>query len=143
MEQRLGASPTPDLPLVDALQQIRDFVRDPRNEALRRLASSQRRQARIEKFTEFYVRLRQAADDVDLCKGHNSACVKTRIKQATLIGIQDEGTKQRLPELKSDAALELVITVRRSREAVESPTREFRATQPATRTMSAHWQKWR
>ncbi|XP_047488109.1 uncharacterized protein LOC125038615 [Penaeus chinensis] len=123
LEHSLGLSPASDLPLVDVLR-IQDFVRDQKNEALRRLTFSQCRQAHNEKFTDFYVRLKQAADDVDLC-------------------VQDEETKQRLLEMMSDATLEDVITVCRSREAAESTTQELRPLQPATRAVSVYKKKKR
>ncbi|XP_047481642.1 uncharacterized protein LOC125034045 [Penaeus chinensis] len=143
LEHCLGVSPASDLPLIDVLQRIQAFVRDQKNEALRRLTFSQCMQAHNEKFTDFYVRLKQAADDVDLCKGHSNACIETQIKHPILIGVQDRETKQRLSEMKSDATLEDVITVCRSREAAESTTQELRPLQPATRAVSVYKQKKR
>ncbi|XP_037800629.1 uncharacterized protein LOC119595591 [Penaeus monodon] len=78
----------------------------------------------------------QAADDVDLCKGHCNACIETQIKHAILIGVRDEETKQRLLEMKSEATLDDAITVCRSREAAESTTQELRPLQPARRAVS-------
>lgn len=71
---------TSDLLLEEVLQQIRDFVRDQRNEALGHLAFNQCRQAHAEKFVNFYVRLKQITDYMDLCKGPKNACIETQIK---------------------------------------------------------------
>ena len=138
LEVSLGVAPSSTLTLGEVISRLHEFVRGQRNEALRRLAFSQCKQAEGEKFTDFYVRLKQVADEVDLCKGHDAACIETQMKHAILIGIRDEETKQRLLELASDATLDQVNTVCRSREAAEATTQELRPRQPAARAVSAY-----
>ncbi|ROT83295.1 hypothetical protein C7M84_023530 [Penaeus vannamei] len=99
------------------------------------------RQEHGEIFVDFYVRLKQAAEQVDLCKCHNNTCEETWLKHAVLLGVRDEETKQRLLELKADASLDEVLTTCRSREAATSTTQELRPLQPATRAVSAYKKK--
>ena len=138
LEVSLGVLPSSTLTLAEVINLLHDFVRAQKNEALRRLAFSQCKQVEGEKFTDFYVRLKQAADEVDLCKGHDPACIETQMKHAVLIGVCDEELKRRLLELKSDATLEQVKTVCRSREAAEATTQELRPVQVAVRATSAY-----
>ena len=138
LEVSLGVAPDSTLTLMEVMNLLHDFVRAQKNEALRRLTFSQCKQAEGEKFIDFYVRLKQAADEVDLCKGHDAACVETQMKHAVLIGVCDEETKQRLLELKSDATLDQVKTVCRSHEAAETTTLELRPQQVAARAVSAY-----
>lgn len=90
---------------------------------------------------DFYVRLKQAAEEVDLCKCHNNTCEETWLKHAVLLGARDEETKQRLLELKADASLDEVLTTGRYREAATSTTQELRPLQPVTRAVSAYKKK--
>ena len=138
LEVSLGVATSSTLTVSEVIPLLRDFVRGQRNEALRRLAFSQCKQEEGEKFTDFYVRLKQVADEVDLCKGHDAACVETQMKHAVLIGIRDEETKHRLLELQSNATLDQVNTVCRSREAAEATTQELRPHQPTARAVSSY-----
>ena len=138
LEVSLEVLPSSTLSVNDVIARLRDHVRSQKNEALRRLAFSQCKQAEGEKFNDFYIRLKQAAEEVDLCKGNDANCLETQIKHAVLIGVRDEEVKQRLLELKSDATLDQVITVCRSREAAEVTTQELRPSQPTARAVSAY-----
>lgn len=82
--------------------------------------------------------LKQAADEINLCKAHDPACIETQMKRAVLMGIRDEETKQRLLELPSDATLEKAITVCRSHEAAETTSHKLRPHQSSTRALSAY-----
>ena len=138
LQVSLEVLPSATLSVSDVIARLRDHVRSQKNEALRRLAFSQCKQAEGEKFNDFYIRLKQAAEEVDLCKGNDADCVETQMKHAILIGVKDEEVKQRLLELKSDATLDQVITVCRSREAAEVTTQELRPSQPTARGVSAY-----
>ncbi|KAK4289628.1 hypothetical protein Pmani_037421 [Petrolisthes manimaculis] len=141
LEVSLGVLPGSSLTLREVLECLQDYVKGQRNEALRRLSFSQCRQAEGEKFNDFYVRLKQAADEIDLCKADDLGCVETQMKHAVLIGIRDEETKQRLLELPTDTTLDRVLTLCKSREAAENTSHELRpqsVLQPTTCAVSMY-----
>ncbi|KAK4321176.1 hypothetical protein Pmani_008004 [Petrolisthes manimaculis] len=125
LEVSLGVLPGSSLTLREVLECLQDYVKGQRNEALRHLSFSQCRQAEGEKFNDFYVRLKQAADEIDLCKADDLGCVATQMKHAVLIGIRDEETKQRLLEITTDTTLDRVLTLCKSREAAENTSHEL------------------
>lgn len=93
LEITMGVPNDSPLPIANVLQKIHNYVKEQRNEALRRLAFSQCRQEKGEKFIDFYVRLLETAEEVDLCKAHDDGCIETWMKHAILLGIRDEETK--------------------------------------------------
>uniref|UniRef100_A0A0P4VQ24 RNA-directed DNA polymerase n=2 Tax=Scylla olivacea TaxID=85551 RepID=A0A0P4VQ24_SCYOL len=141
LEVSLGVPPGSTLSLTEVLERLHEHVKGQRNEALRRLSFFQCRQAEGEKFNDFYVRLKDASDEIDLCKAHNPACVETQMKHAVLMGVRDEETRQRLLETPPDATLEKVLTVCKSREAAETTSHELRPLQSSTCAVSAYKKK--
>lgn len=69
---------------------------------------------------EFYVRLKQAADEIDLCKHKYLQCVEMQKQHAVMFYIRDEEIKQRLLELSSGATLEKALTVCKSHVPIET-----------------------
>lgn len=108
LEVSLGVLLSSSLTLWEVLERLQEHVKGQRNEALRHLSFSQCRQAEGEKFNYFYVRLKQADDP---------GCVEAQVKHSVLISIRDEETKQRLLELPTNATLERVLSLCKSREA--------------------------
>ena len=64
-----------------------------------------------------------------------------QMKQAVLIGVRDDETRQRLLELLSDATLEKVLTMCKFREATKTTSQKLRPIQPSTCAMSAYKKK--
>ena len=124
LEHNLGVSPDSALPLDDVLAKIEDYIKSQQNEALRRLAFSKCKQAEGESFTDFFVRLQQLSEEVDLCKGAN--CVDAQIKHAILVGIRSEELMKKLISMPSTATLQEVKVACVSYEAATNTTNELK-----------------
>ena len=117
LDHTLGVKPDSTLPVEDIIDRIISHIRDQRNESLRRLEFTNCKQHPGEKFDAYWVRLKQIADDIDLCKG--SDCVDNQLKHAILVGLRDNDTVQHLLRLKADTSLSDLLTAVRSREAAQ------------------------
>ena len=62
---------------MEVLGCLQEHMKGQQNEVLRRLSFSQCRQAEGEKFNDFYMQLKQAMDEIDLCE----------VRTATLRGV--------------------------------------------------------
>ena len=117
LDHTLGVKPDSTIPVEDIIQKIISHIKDERNESLRRLEFTNCKQQPGETFDAFWVRLKQIANDIDLCKG--SDCVDNQLKHAILIGLRDNDTVQHLLRLKVNTSLTEVLTAVRSREAAQ------------------------
>ena len=124
LEHNLGIPPDSSMPLADVLTKIETYVKGQHNEALRRLAFTKCKQAENESFTDFFVRLQQLSEEVDLCKGTH--CVDAQMKHAILVGIRSEDLMKKLISMPSSASLQEVKTTCMSFEAAKSTTNELR-----------------
>lgn len=80
LDHTLGVKTDSVLPVEDIIDKIITHIKDKRNESLRRLEFTNCKQHQGETFENFWVRLKQVADDIDLCKGDN--CVDNQLKHA-------------------------------------------------------------
>ena len=117
LDHTLGVKPDSTLPVDDIVSRVITHIKDQRNESLRRLEFTNCKQHPGETFEAFWVRLKQIADDVDLCKGND--CVDNQLKHAIIVGLRDNDTVQHLLRLKADTLLSEVLTAVRSREAAQ------------------------
>lgn len=120
MEHNLGIAPDTQLSVDAVLDALQAHYKGQRNEALRRRALLCCRQAEGEDFSSFYVRVKDCAEEVDLCPGHSVMCAETQIKMVILMGVRDEQLVQKLISLDSNASLQDVITCCRSYEATRA-----------------------
>ena len=84
-------------PSVDeVLDSLQSHFKSLRNEALRRRELLCCKQAKGETVSDFYVRLKNLAEEVDLCSGDPVTCTETQLKMVILIGVRDKELVQRL-----------------------------------------------
>ena len=112
LDHTLGVKADSTLPVEDIIHKIITHIKDQRNESLRRLEFTNCKQHQGETFDKFWVRLKQIANDIDLCKGDN--CVDNQLKHAILVGLRDKDTVQHLLNLKSNTSLSDVLSFVRS-----------------------------
>ena len=93
----------------DVLARLHAHIRTSSNEALRRKAFSECKQAEGEPFHDFWLRLKILAQEVDLCKAQDQACSDHQKKHGILMGIRDEEMTQKLFEMDSSASLQDVL----------------------------------
>ena len=74
-------------------------------------------QAADETFLEFYVRLKNLAEEVDLCLGDPVTCDETQLNMVMLMSVKEEEIVQRLISLNAGAPLQDVVTCCHSFEA--------------------------
>ena len=136
LDHTLGVKTDSVLPVEDIIDKIITHIKDKRNESLRRLEFTNCKQHQGETFENFWVRLKQVADDIDLCKGDN--CVDNQLKHAILIGLKDNDTVQQLLRMKANTSLSEVLTVVRSMEAAQRTSNAIQVEyQPATGKVNA------
>ncbi|XP_066982187.1 uncharacterized protein [Macrobrachium rosenbergii] len=136
LDHTLGVKPDSTLPVDDIINTIITHIKEQRNESLRRLEFTKCRQQPGETFDNFWVRLKQIADDIDLCKGSN--CVDNQLKHAILVGLTDNETVQHLLRMKANTSLSDFLTVVRSRKAAQRTSSAIQVEyQPAKGTMNA------
>lgn len=79
------------------------------NEALRRRELFSCRQGAGERFNEFFVRVKNLAEAVDVCKGGDKDCEETQIKQVILMGVTDQELIQELIGIIPTQSLDQVV----------------------------------
>ena len=80
-----------------------------------------------ETFSDFYVRLKHIAEEIDVCPGSSSVCEETQLKMIILMGVRDEELTQKLISLDTTASLQDVVNACRSHEANKKATSAIRA----------------
>ncbi|KAG0715833.1 hypothetical protein GWK47_011033 [Chionoecetes opilio] len=117
LEHTLGIAPNTSLTVTEVLDTLQSHFRSQRNEALRRRKLLCCKQADGESFSDFFVRLKNLAEEVDLCTGNAMPCAEIQLKMVLLMGVRDEELIQRLISLDTGASLQDVVTCCRSYEA--------------------------
>ena len=86
-------------------------------------------------FNDFYLRLKNAAKAVDICKGQCKDCEETQLKQVILMGVRDSKLVQRLITLAPTSSLDDLVqecytheATRSTATAITSPSTAARAT---------------
>lgn len=120
LEHTLGITPNTQLAVEEVLDVLQSHFKSQRNEALRRRELLCCKQATGESFSDFYVRLKNLAEEVDLCSGDPVTCAETQLKMVLLMGIRDEELVQRLLSLDTGAPLQDLVTLCRSYEAARN-----------------------
>lgn len=100
----LGIPPDITLTVDEVLDRLQDHYKKLRNEAIRRRDLFCCRQANRKPFNDFYVRLKNLAEEVDLYSGSHIACAETQLKMVILMGVHDQELVQCLISLDIDAA---------------------------------------
>lgn len=138
LEHTLQVPPTSSLSVEEVLDVLQRHIKGQQNEALRRRELFSCRQMEGESFDAFYVRLKRASEEVDICPGHHQQCEETQLRQVILMGVKDEELVQRLTSLDSSSSLKDVLTICRSYEAARCATSAIRAPPTAVRAVSRY-----
>ena len=85
----------------EVLERLQSHFKSQRNEALRRRELLCCKQEAGETFSEFYVRLKNLAEEVDLCSGDPVTCAETQLKMVMLIDVRKEEFLQHLISLNA------------------------------------------
>ncbi|XP_064116655.1 uncharacterized protein K02A2.6-like [Macrobrachium nipponense] len=110
----LGIPPNTSLSLTEVLDTLQKHFRSLRNEALRRRELLSCKQALGESFADYYARLKDLADEVDLCTGNPTSCTERQLQMVILMGVRDEELIQRLIPLQPSSTLAEFVTCCRS-----------------------------
>ncbi|KAG0718950.1 hypothetical protein GWK47_051498 [Chionoecetes opilio] len=92
------------------LRYLQSHFKSQQNEALRRRELLCSKQAGGELFSDFFVRLKNLAEEVDLCTGNAMTCVEIQLKMVLLMGVRDEELIQCLISLDTGASLQDLVT---------------------------------
>jgi len=103
------------------LQCLEKYYRSKRNIAVDEVAFCQRKQAPHESFDSFWFALSELADNADICQH----CKDHQIVRQIIVGIEDNGTRQRLLREKPFPSLERAINICQARENVDIDDKLF------------------
>ena len=126
LEYTLDIPPATDKTVEEVLDALQGHIKSLRNETLRRRELLGCKQFEGESFSDFYVRLKHIAEELDVCPGA-STCEETQLKMIILMGVRDEELVQKLISLDTTASLQDVVNTCRSYEATRKATSAIRA----------------
>lgn len=109
LHYRLQVSQDDTTPIDDVLNTLDKHFKAQTNEALRRRELFSCRQEVGERFNEFFVRVKNLAEAVDVCKGGDKDCEETQIKQVILMGVSDQELIQELIGIIPTNSLDKVV----------------------------------
>ena len=138
LEHTLGIPPDTPLTVDQVLDRLQDHFKNLRNEAIRRRDLLCCRQTDGESFSDFYVRLKNLAEEVDLCSGGHITCAETQLKMVILMGVRDQELVQRLISLDTTASLQEFVTCCRSFEAARTTASAIHASPSQLRIVSTY-----
>ena len=100
----------------EILDAIHGYVRSKRNVTLDRVALEERRQEEGETFDEYYIALREIANNADLCK----VCMDDRLTTRIMSGIREPETKRKLLAHTPPPSLQTALNICRSEESTHN-----------------------
>ena len=100
----------------EILDAIHGYVRSKRNVTLDRVALEERRQEEGETFDEYYIALREIANNADLCK----VCMDDRLTTRIMSGIREPETKRKLLAHTPPPSLPTTLNICRSEECAHN-----------------------
>ncbi|XP_068232095.1 uncharacterized protein [Palaemon carinicauda] len=127
LEHTLNVSPDTDRSVEEVLNVLQEHIKNLRNEALRCRDLLSCKQREGESFSEFYVRLKHVAEEIDVCPGQCAVCEETQLKMIIIMGVRDEELTQKLIALDTSASLATMVNECRSYEATRTATTAIRA----------------
>ncbi|MPC42878.1 hypothetical protein E2C01_036509 [Portunus trituberculatus] len=90
LQYRLRVTPDDMRSIEQVLDALEQHVKAQTNEALRHRDLFSCKQRVGECFNDFFVRVKNLAEAVDICKGANTQCEETQLKQVLLMGVCDQ-----------------------------------------------------
>ncbi|XP_063591351.1 uncharacterized protein LOC134768457 [Penaeus indicus] len=128
LEHKLDVPADTTCSVEDVLAKLETHIKNASNEALRRKAFSECKQADGESFDDFWIRLKILSQEIDLCKAQDQACCEQWKKHGILMGIRDEELTQKLIEMDRSATLQDVLEKCRSHESSKTASSALKDT---------------
>jgi len=128
LEHKLNVPADPTCSVDDVLTKLEEHIKNASNEALRRKAFSECKQADGECFDDFWIRLKILSQEIDLCKAQDHTCCEQWMKHGILMGIRDEELTQKLIQMDCSATLQDVLEKCRSHESSKTASSALRDT---------------
>lgn len=101
------------LPVREVLERLTTHFQRQRNVALRRVKFEERRQHEGESFDDFFVTLKELADDAELC----SSCLDSRLVTRITSGVADQNLRRKLLAIDPPPSLPDALRLCRSEES--------------------------
>ena len=120
LNHTLNISDDTTLSIKEVLDALQKHFRDLKNEAIRRRELMSCKQAVSEPFGDYYARLKDLSEEVDLCSGNPVSCAERQLQMVLLMGLQDEELIRRLIALKPSSTLAEYVTCCRSFESTRT-----------------------
>ena len=124
LEHTLNIPRNTDKTVEEVLDALQEHIKSLRNEALRRREMLSCKQLEGEPFSDFYIRIKHIAEELDVCLGGSSTCEETQLKMIILMVVRDEKLVEKLINLESTASLQDTC---QSYEATRKATSAIRA----------------
>ncbi|XP_037804919.1 uncharacterized protein LOC119599258 [Penaeus monodon] len=130
LEHKLNVPADPTCSVDDVLRKLEEHIKNASNEALRRKAFSESKQADGECFDDFWIRLKILSQEIDLCKSQDHTCCEQWMKHGILMGIRDEELTQKLIQMDCSATLQDVLEKCRDKNAALKQKSKMRPSSP-------------
>ena len=128
-----------DSTVEDILDKIQVHLRKKRNVALDRVAFEQRKQEIGENFDDFYVCIKQLAEEADICE----TCKEQRITTKIMASINDQEMKQKLLAMTPFPYLQSVVDLCRSQETAIKDASILNGETDIGRVKKTNYQKYK
>ena len=116
LQLAIGIDNDDDITVTAILDRIQEHVRGKRNVTLDRVALEERKQEEGEPFDQFYIALREIANNADLCQH----CIDDRLTTRIMSGIRDPETRRKLLTYTPPPSLQTTVDVCRSDESARN-----------------------
>ena len=107
LQLAVGIDNDDDVTVTAILDRIQEQVRGKRNVTLDRIALEERKQEEGEPFDQFYIALREIANNADLCQH----CIDDRLTTRIMSGIRDPETRRKLLTYTPPTSLQTTVDV--------------------------------
>ena len=140
LEHAVGISESDDsVPVKRVLDHLTVHFQRQQNIVLRRVRFEERRQQNGELFDDFFVSLKELADDAELC----SACVDDRLVTRIISGVADQNLRRKLNAIDPPPSLAEALRVCRSEESAVHTETELASTRRTIGRAASKTQRYR
>ena len=140
LEHAVGISESDDsVPVKRVLDHLTVHFQRQQNIVLRRVRFEERRQQNGELFDDFFVSLKELADDAELC----SACVDDRLVTRIISGVADQNLRRKLLAIDPPPSLAEALRVCRSEESAVHTETELASTRRTIGRAASKTQRYR
>ncbi|KAK3870704.1 hypothetical protein Pcinc_024085 [Petrolisthes cinctipes] len=131
-------SPNTDKTVDEVLNELQEHIKNSRKETIQRRDLLNCKLKQGESFSDFYVRIRHIAEEIDVCPGKSVTCEETQLKMVILMGVRDEELVQKLLTLDTTLSLQDIVKTCHVYEATRSTTSVKRALPSQVNVVSSY-----